>query len=138
MEEGRWRHYRDRASEGRWKAGQDLVNNMLRRFKTICRRAGVGQFTIHDLRRSCITNWARELPIRVVQQLAGHSDIKTTQQFYLSVQPRDVTKAQAVQQSLLGKLPAGEPTDQEMTNSARKRAFSGRRLWKPKSEAIAG
>jgi integrase len=102
MEQGGWEHYRRRVAEGQWIQGQDLVNNVLRRFRTACRRAGVGPFTIHDLRGSCITNWARSLPIHVVQQLAGHSDIKTGQQYYLSVQSDDVTKAQRVQESLLG------------------------------------
>lgn len=134
----RWEYIQQARKDHRWSEEHSLVDNLIRRLTTLRKRVGVAKFTYHDLRRTCITNWARHLPTHVVQKLAGHSDIKTTQQFYLSVQPRDVTKAQAVQQSLLGKLPAGEPTDQEMTNSARKRAFSGRRLWKPKSEAIAG
>ncbi|MFC1737588.1 hypothetical protein ACFL1G_00880 [Planctomycetota bacterium] len=41
---------------------------------------------MQDFRRSCITNWVRELPIHVVQKLAGHSDIKTTRLYYLSVE----------------------------------------------------
>jgi integrase len=45
---------------------------------------------LHDLRRSTITNWAKELPIQVVQQLAGHSDISTTRKYYLAVQPEDM------------------------------------------------
>ena len=56
MEHGRWEYYRRQVSEGRWRPGLDLVNNFLRRFHTLCRRAGVGPYTIHDLRRSCITN----------------------------------------------------------------------------------
>ena len=114
-------------------AAQDLVNNVLRRFKTICRRAGVGPYTIHDLRRSCITNWARHLPIHVVQQLAGHSDINTTRQFYLSVQPDDVSKAQAVQERLL-RIPADDLTDPKLTHSAPKRAFPGRQGCQPKQQ----
>lgn len=68
-----------------WRGGQWLINNVLRRFQTLCRKAGIEAFTLHDLRRSCITNWAAHLPIHVVQQLAGHSDIKTTQHYYLAV-----------------------------------------------------
>jgi len=82
---------------------------------------------VQRLRRSCITNWARHLPIHVVQQLAGHSDINTTQQYYLSVRAEDVVQAQAVQQSLLGKILDSGATDQKLTNSARKRTFPGKR-----------
>ena len=136
MECGRWDYYRDQVRLGHWRSGQDLINNVLRRFKTICRQAGVGPYTIHDLRRSCITNWAGNLPIHVVQQLAGHSDIKTTQQFYLSVQQNDITKAQAIQTSLLGEIPIGDPTDQIVTNSGKKRAFPGRRGCRRKRKAL--
>lgn len=136
MEHGRWEYYRQEVSQGRWETGRDLVNNVLRRYKTICRRAGVGPYTIHDLRRSCITNWARDLPIHVVQQLAGHSDIKTTQQFYLSVREDDVAKAQKIQTALLGKIPIGDPTDQLLTNSGQKRVFPGMQGCQPKRKAL--
>jgi integrase len=51
---------------------------MLTRLKVFCKWAGVKPFCFHDLRRSCITNWARHLPIHAVQELAGHSKIETT------------------------------------------------------------
>jgi integrase len=75
------------------------------------RRAGVGPYTIHDLRRSCITNWARRLPIHVVQKLAGHSDIQTTETYYLSVQPEDLAKARRMQSALVGDILSGTGTD---------------------------
>jgi integrase len=138
MDHGRWEYYRQQVQSGTWRAGQDLTNNVLRRFQTICRRAGVGPYTVHDLRRSCITNWARELPIHVVQQLAGHSEIKTTQQFYLSVRPEDVNKAQQVQQALVGTVGASDDsTDQKLTNSGRKRVFPGRRAFAGDSQTAA-
>lgn len=132
MDQGRWDYYRQQVEFGKWSDGQDLVNNMLRRFKTICRKAGVGPYTIHDMRRSCITNWAKHLPIHVVKELAGHSDIKTTQQFYLSVQPEDVSKAKKVQELLVGKIPKTDLTDPKVTHSAKKRLFPGRRGCLPK------
>ena len=52
MEHGRWDYYRQRVGQRKWRTGQSLVNNVLRRFKTLCRRAKVGSYTIHDLRRS--------------------------------------------------------------------------------------
>jgi hypothetical protein len=72
----------------------------------------------------------------VVQQLAGHSDIKTTQQYYLSVQPEDVAKAQSVQESMLKSIAAtATPTDPKLTHSARKGAFPRRRRFEPKTQA---
>jgi integrase/recombinase XerD len=45
-------------------------------------QAGVEPFAPHDLRRSCITNLlASGTEIFVVQQLAGHSDPKTTMRY---------------------------------------------------------
>ena len=132
MDSGRWAYYRQRVDAGQWISGVDLVNNLLRRFKTLCKRSGVGPFTIHDLRRSCITNWAGHLPIHVVQQLAGHSDIKTTQQFYLSVQPEDLSKAQRVGDSVLAHLPpVADATDPKLTHSAKKRYFPRRNVLAP-------
>jgi hypothetical protein len=61
----------------------------------------------------CITNWAKQgLPIHVVQQLPGHSDLKTTQEFYLSAGKDDVNKARLIQKAILGQLSAADPTDQ--------------------------
>ena len=132
----RWEYYREEVAAGRWRPGRDLVNNLLRRFKTICRRASVGPYTIHDLRRSCITNWAKTEPIHVVQQLAGHSDIKTTQQFYLSVAEDDLGRAGAPQALLLGEIPAADASDQIVTNSARKRGFPGRQGRRRRKKAL--
>jgi len=127
MEHGRWEYYRRQVSEGRWRSGLDLVNNLLRRFKTICRRAGVGPYTIHDMRRSCITNWARRLPIHVVQQLAGHSEIQTTETYYLSVHEDDLAKARKVQSELVGELPESRPTDTKLTQKGQNRGFPQKR-----------
>jgi len=107
MGERRWAYYHRQVERGRWRACQDLLNNLLRCFKTICRRASSRPYTLHDLRRTCVTNWAGQLPIHVVQQLAGHSDMRTTQRFYLSVQPQDLDKARAIQSSLLGTVTEG-------------------------------
>ena len=105
MRETRWAYYRRQVERGRWRAGQDLLNNLLKRLQMLCCRAASHQYTFHDLRRTCITNWAGQVPIHVVQQLAGHSDMRTTQRYYLSVQPQDLERARAIQASLLGKVP---------------------------------
>ena len=77
---------------------------------------GVGPCTIHDLRRSCITNWARRLPIHVVQKLAGHSDINTTETYYLSVQSEDLANTRRLQSELVGDILADSGTDPLLTH----------------------
>ena len=91
-------------SQGRWNPRKELVNNLLTHLKSLTKRAKVDTFTLHDLRRSCITNWARELPIQVVQHLAGHSSMETTRKYYLSIQEDDMDRARGVQDSLMTKL----------------------------------
>lgn len=127
MDAERWDYYRQLVEAGKWNSRCDLVNNWLRRFKTLCRQSGVGGFTLHDLRRSCITNWARNLPIHVTQQLAGHSDIHTTQGYYLSVQADDLAKAKRVQSKLMTGLKDASPTDPKLTHLAQKGTFPKRK-----------
>ena len=107
------------------------MKNHLRRFKTICRHAGVGPYTLHDLRRSCITNWARHLPIHVVPQLAGHSNIKTTQMYYLSVHEEDLARARQVQSDLVDGILKRDPTDTKLTQR-------GRNGWFPTTRGLGG
>jgi integrase len=118
----RLQRIQDAKKSGRWSGRQLVLNNLHRQFKAIRKKAGVAEVTFHDLRRTCITNWAKHLPIHVVQQLAGHGDINTTRKYYLSVQVDDLEKARQVQLQIL----ADNPTDQEMTNSAGKTPFAGR------------
>ena len=101
ISEERLIHILSRRQRGTWKPDLDLVNNIMRDLRTMCRRAGVESFTLHDLRRSCITNWAQVLPIHVVQKLAGHGDIKTTQRYYLAVRESDLEKARQLQSRIL-------------------------------------
>jgi integrase len=89
-------HILFRCSEGTWRSEYELINNLTRDLKVICRSDEVNSFVLHDLRRSCITNWANVLPVHVVQKLAGHSDIKTTQRYYLAIRESDSEKTSAV------------------------------------------
>jgi len=61
---------------------------------------------MHELRRSAITNWAKKLPIQVVQELAGHSGISTTRKYYLSVRPEDLASANKFLNKILAKVRA--------------------------------
>ncbi len=68
------------------KIGQRMGrNNVWRDFDVIRRRAGLPECSTHDLRRSFCTNLARVIPMHVVQELAGHSAIRTTRRHYLNV-----------------------------------------------------
>lgn len=116
----RWKYIRRRQLTGQWHEGQTLVNNFDRDFHKLRGNAGVAKCTLHDLRRSCITNWARILPIHVVQKLAGHSDIKTTQKYYLAVEENYLEKARAVQTEIL----RSDPTDPKLTHSGKNGGFS--------------
>jgi len=81
-----------------------MANNTLRDFQKQVERAGIkpdAQLTIHTLRKSCIQNWANELPINVTKELAGHSSITTTQKFYLQVDEYHRAKAAQIVENLV-------------------------------------
>jgi len=89
----------ERIRANRWNEKSEMVNNMWVNFQRLRKRSGVLKCALHDLRRSAITNWAQYLPIQIVQQLAGHSDITiiitttTTRKYYLAVRPDDISAA---------------------------------------------
>ena len=97
---------RERQEAENWNSRSDVINNVGRDFGVIRRRAGVAECTLHDLRRSATTNWASQLPIHVVQQLAGHSDISTTRKYYLTVRSEDMASANKVVNSFFAKAKA--------------------------------
>ena len=86
---------------GEWCPTSEVINNISRDFGVIRQRASVAKCSVHDLRRSAITNWAQKLPIQVVQQLAGHSDISTTRKYYLAVRSEDMISASNVLNGIL-------------------------------------
>lgn len=94
-----------RRKAGDWTPTSDIMNNLVRDFGKIRRGAGVKKYTLHDLRRSAITNWAQKLPIQVVQQMAGHSDISTTRKYYLAVRSEDLVSANMLVNSILAITP---------------------------------
>lgn len=61
--------------------------NTIKFFSRTCRLAGVKELHFHSLRHTCLTNLAngygmeKPLPLPKVQQIAGHSDIKTTMRY---------------------------------------------------------
>lgn len=93
----------ERIRIGKWNDRSDVINNVTRKFAIIREKAKVEKCTIHDLRRSAITNWAEKLPFQVVHKLAGHSHIKTTMDYYLIVRPEDFSAASKVFDEMLAK-----------------------------------
>ena len=94
---------RERQKVGNWTSRSEVINNLRKNFIAIRYRANVAKCTLHDLRRSAITNWAQKLPIQVVQQLAGHSDISTTRKYYLTVRSEDIVSANKVLNDIFAK-----------------------------------
>jgi integrase len=92
---------RERQTIGKWTPRSEIINNLARDFGVIRDRARIAECSLHDLRRSAITNWAWHLPIQVVQQLAGHSDISTTRKYYLTVRSEDMVSANKVVNNIL-------------------------------------
>jgi len=94
---------KERRKIGMWNPRSELINNLTRDFNVIHSRANVAECTIHDLRRSAITNWAESLPIQVVQTLAGHTNIATTKKYYLAVRFEDFVAEGELLNSILAK-----------------------------------
>jgi integrase len=97
----RWRQLR---KDGKLWRNRYLTNNVLRNFRHHYKRAGikpVGKLTIHTIRKCCGQNWADNLPMNVVKELMGHSNIATTQTYYTQVDSDHEAKAARVIQRLL-------------------------------------
>lgn len=104
-----------------------LMGSQQGQFQTMCLRTRLRWLRAWRL-ETCITTWARS-SIHVTQKLAGHADIQTTQRYYLSVQEEDLRAARRAQQQTVKGLIHIAPTDQKLTNSARKRDFPKRKLF---------
>ena len=102
----RLKRIRERQKIGTWTPRSQIINNLDRDFRLLRHKGGVDECVVHDLRRSCITNWAKKVPIQVVQQLAGHSDISTTRKYYLAVRSEDLASANGLLNSILAEVKA--------------------------------
>jgi len=67
--------------------------NIWRDFQTIREKAGLPKCSLHDLRKSYCTNLAGAVPLHVVQELAGHADIRTTRKHYVKVRDEQIDLA---------------------------------------------
>lgn len=72
------------------------IQDVKKAFGTACRRAGIADFRIHDLRHTCAA-WlvSAGVPLASVRDLLGHSTVKMTER-YAHLAPENVRKAVAV------------------------------------------
>lgn len=113
---------RDQRNNRAWR-NQDLAPSALCRFKKDVERAGIiptAKLTIQTLRKSCVLNWANEVSNpEVVRVLAGHSDLKTTMEYYSQITDDQRARAAAETDRLL------ETVDVRMTYDDDKGALNG-------------
>ena len=98
----KWKQSREQGKD--W-FNRNLANNVLRDFQRRVEQAGIDtagkNLTVHTLRKCCIQNWANSLPMNVVKELAGHSDIETTNRFYSTVDEEHLKAAAKIGDELL-------------------------------------
>ncbi len=77
-------------------ADGSIVRDVKRSFATACRRAGIEDFRIHDLRHTCAA-WlvSAGVPLTAVRDLLGHTTVKMTER-YAHLAPELVRAAVAV------------------------------------------
>ena len=80
----------------------DPSNVVGRSFKPLLRRAGLPEIRFHDLRHACATLLLSEgVPVKVVQEVLGHSSVSVTMDVYSHVLPDMQEKAAAAMDGLL-------------------------------------
>ena len=75
--------------------------NLWRDFQVIRGKASLAKCSFHDLRKSYCTNLAGAVPLHVVQELAGHADIRTTRRHYLKVREEHVDSARRALEEMM-------------------------------------
>jgi len=88
-------------SRGPTSGGRVKQSNLWRDFQAIRERAGLPKCSFHDLRKSYCTNLADAVPLHVVQELAGHADIRTTRKHYLKVRDEQIDSARRALEELM-------------------------------------
>jgi len=98
----KWRECRE---QGKNWLNRYWANNVIRNFHRRIKQAGIDpggkKLTVHVLRKCCCQNWANELPMNVVRELAGHADIETTSKFYSTVDEAHLDAAASAGDKLL-------------------------------------
>ncbi len=80
----------------------DSSNIVSRSFKPLLKSAGLPDIRFHDLRHACATLLLSEgVPVKVVQEVLGHSSVSVTMDVYSHVLPDMQEKAAAAMDGLL-------------------------------------
>jgi integrase len=74
------------------KSGHIESSTLKKQHAIALKAAKVAPFVVYDLRHTCITRWAKTMPLPVVQRLAGHTSIATTMR-YVHLNDADVLAA---------------------------------------------
>ena len=75
----------------------------------ICKEAGLGHWSIHELRHSCASlMMAMEVPLEAVAEQLGHASIRVTKDVYGHLMPRSRAKAAAAMRTVLFDDPVHE------------------------------
>ncbi len=81
--------------------GRMKRQNTWRDFQAIRRKAALPRCSFHDLRKSYCTNLADVIPLHVVQELAGHADIRTTRRHYVKVRDEQIDSARCALEEVM-------------------------------------
>lgn len=103
----RYQDILDKRSEGNWdniKTRENLIPHFSTHFRELRQKAGIlKNVTFHDLRSTALSGWCNNgMDINDVKNLAGHSSITTTQEFYLAVTSDLVDRARQVKACTTG------------------------------------
>lgn len=94
------------------KENGERVQSIKRSWATACRRAGIKDFRVHDLRHTCAA-WLVSAgePLTAIRDLLGHSTVRMTER-YAHLAPENVRAAVAVLENL-----DGNQTEEERSES---------------------
>lgn len=97
-------------------ADGERIRDAKRAFATACRRAGIRDFRIHDLRHTCAA-WlvSAEVPLTAVRDLLGHTTIKMTER-YAHLAPENIRAAVLVLEGVMSR--SGHAVDSKESNIA--------------------
>jgi integrase/recombinase XerC len=100
----RYQEILEKRSQGNWdsvKTRENLIPHFSPHFQRLRSKAGIlKDVTFHDLRSTALSGWCSNgMDINDVKNLAGHSNIVTTQEFYLAVTSDLVDRARRIKSS---------------------------------------
>jgi len=72
--------------------------------------------SLHDLRRSAITNWSKFANIQTVMTMAGHSSIETTRRYYAAVTEDQIERVRQASATAIVDAVSGQ-TDARLTQN---------------------